>query len=107
MHESQGPGREPGDRVVVVRDAVVAAEVLGCDVVASDRAGDPWGPVGVEGGGGAGFAAGGGGVGGDGAAEAVAGHGDAVGGVEGGGGFEGREDARAGFEPAVIAIQGF
>ena len=36
----------------------------------------------------------------------MAGDGDAVGGVEGGGGLEGGEDAGAGFEPAVVAVEG-
>ena len=106
VDEPQRPGREPRDRVVGMRDAEVPAPVLVRDVVAQGGRRDARRAVGVEvgRGGGGGVSDLGGGDGGDGAAEAVADDDDAVSGVSGRGGFEGGEDAGAGFEPAVVAV---
>lgn len=90
-----------------MRHAVIAAVVLVRDVVAQRGARDARGAVRVQVCGDARVADAGGGDGGDGAAEAVAYDGDFVGWIVGGGGFEGGEDAGAGFEPAVVAVWGF
>ena len=99
-----GPRREPGHGVVIMSDAMIGPVILVRDVIAEGRRRDARGAVGVEVGGGACVADFGGGDGGDGAAEAVADDGDLVGWVGCGGGFEGGEDAGAGFEPAVVAV---
>ena len=76
------------------------------DVITQSGGGDARRAVGVESGRGAGIADLGRGDGGDGAAEAVAYDDDFVGRVRSCGGFEGGEDAGAGFEPAVVADLG-
>lgn len=88
-----------------MRCSEVPALFLVADVFAQRRGGDPWRPVRVEVGGGAcRFPDLGCGDVGDGAAEAVAYNDDSVGWVGRGRGFEGGEDTRARFEPAIVTV---
>ena len=48
LQQAGAQGRQARDGIIVVRDAVVAAEFLVADVAAQDDPGDAWGAVGVE-----------------------------------------------------------
>lgn len=106
MHKSERQWGQSRDRVIIMRDSEIAALVLIGDVIAQDRGCDTRRAIGVKIGVGARLPDLGGGDISDGAAEAVAYNDDLIIGVSLGGGFEGREDAGAGFEPAIIAMVG-
>ncbi len=106
MHKPERQRRQSRDRVIVMRDSEIAALVLIGDVIAQDRGCDARRAIGVKIGVGARLPDLGGGDVSDGAAEAVAYDDDLIIGVSLGGGFEGREDAGACFEPAVVAMVG-
>lgn len=104
VHKPQRPRRQSRHRVVVMCCSEVPALVLVRDIIAQRRSRNPWCAVRVEIGVRAGLADFGGGDVGDGATETVSYDDDLVRWVSGGDGFEGREHARAGFEPAVVAM---
>lgn len=107
VHVPQRARRQPRHRVVVMRHSEIAPLVLLRDVITQRGSGDARCAVRVEIGVGARLSDLGGGDVGDGAAEAVPDYDDAVVGVGGRGGFDGRENAGARFEPAVVAVAGF
>ena len=107
MHKPQRPWGKPGYRVVIMRCSEIPAHVLVRDVIAQRRSCDTWRTVRVEIGGGTRLSDFGGRNVSDGAAETVTYDDDSVGWVSGGGGLEGRENAGAGFEPAIVAMAAF
>lgn len=107
MHKPQRPWGKPGYRVVIMRCSEILAHVLICDVIAQRRSCDTWRTVRVEIGSGTRLSDFGGRNVSDGAAETVTYDDDSVGWVSGGGGLEGRENAGAGFEPAIVAMAVF
>lgn len=107
VHVPQHARRQSRHRVVVMRHSEIAPLVLLRDVITQRGSGDARCAVRVEIGVGARLSDLGGGDVGDGAAEAVPDYDDAVGGVGGSRGFDGCENAGAGFEPAVVAVAGF